>query len=383
VALKLTGGWAAVVLLAVSIFIVGTSELVIAGILPSIAADLDVSIAQAGYLVTAYALSFAVVTPLVALGVGGRERKPLLLGCLVVFGLGNALSIVAPSFPALMVARVVSAASAGVFEVVATAAAAALVPAHQRGRAIALVISGFSVALLVGVPLGTLFGLAWGWRSPFWALFVLGVVALVGIALLMPHVPRQPGQHTARELLGRADVLGALGGTALAFMGVYITTTYLAPFLEDVTGVPPEAVAFVLLLLGLGSVVGNAIGGHTADRYGTRPTVLASGAIMALGLGAVSLFGPLAVGTILAFAIFGTATGVFVPAQQTRLVALAPTAPEFALAANLSSLNVGIAVGAAIGSVVVDRGGLPMLGYLGAGVVLLAVALTAGTTSRS
>jgi predicted MFS family arabinose efflux permease len=245
------------------------------------------------------------------------------------------------------------------------------------------VVSGFSVALLLGVPLGTLVGLAWGWRAVFVALLALGLVVLVGILVFMPRVARERAQQTPRQLLGRPEVLGALGGTALAFMGVYITWTYVAPFLEEVTGLPAQAVAGVLLLLGLGSVVGNAIAGHTADRYGARPTVLVSGSVMALGLAGVSLFGQQPLATISAFAVFGTATGVFVPAQQTRLVALAPKGPDFALALNLAALNLGISVGAAIGSGIVDRGGLAVVGYASAVVAALAVGLTAGTTARS
>jgi MFS transporter, DHA1 family, inner membrane transport protein len=380
------GGWPAVGLLGIGTFIVGTSELVIAGILPVVATDLGVSIAAAGYLVTAYALSFAVATPMVALGAGGRERKPMLVGCMAIFVVGNSVAVLAPSFAVLMLARVVSAAAAGVFEVVATAAAAALVPTHQRGRAIALIVSGFSVALLVGVPLGTLIGLGWGWRATFAALLVLGLVAVVGVQALMPVVPRTAAEHSwasPRQLLAQPDVLRSLGAMALAFTGVYIATTYLAPFLEEVSSLPPQAVAGVLLLLGLGSVLGNLIGGHASDHFGTRPTLLASAVVMALGLAALSLFGPFAVATIVSFAIFGIATGVFVPAQQARLVSLAHGAPEFALAVNLAALNVGISLGAAIGSAIVDRGGLAILGYCGAAVAVVAVGLVAGTTSRA
>ncbi|HEY3059203.1 MAG TPA: MFS transporter [Chloroflexota bacterium] len=380
------GGWAAVALLGIGTFIVGTSELVISGILPVIADDVHVSIASAGNLVTAYALSFAIATPLVALTIGQQARKPLLMACMAIFAAANVLATIAPGFVALMGARILAAAAAGVFEVVATAAAASLVPEHQRGRAIALIVSGFSVALLVGVPLGTLVGLTWGWRTVFMALFVAGALATLGTTLLIPPIARDPKRHeqeSPRQLLKRRAVLGSLSSTALAFLGVYITATYLAPFLEDITGLPAEAVAGVLLLLGLGSVLGNAIGGHASDSWGTAPTLLASGVVMTLGLGGVSLLGAVPWATIAAFALFGTATGVFVPTQQARIVALAPAAPEFALAVNLAALNVGISLGAAIGSVIVDRGGLALVGYGGAVVVALAVAVVAGTTSRA
>jgi predicted MFS family arabinose efflux permease len=376
--------WAAIALLAVGTFIVGTSELGIAGILPTIATDLGVSIAAAGYLVTAYALSFALVTPIVAATTGRFARKPMVVACMAVFVLANGLAVLAPDFTWLMATRVLSAVASGVFEVVATAAAAALVPVHLRGRAIALVIGGFSVALLVGVPLGTLVGLAFGWRATFGALLVLGVVAVVGMLIFLPKVPgaEQLSNSSMLRLLRRRDILGGLGTTGLAFTGIYVATTYIAAFLEDISLLPPQAVAGVLLLLGLGSVVGNVIGGHGSDRWGMRPTLFASSVAMALGLAGVSLLGPVAMGVIAAFAVFGTATGVWVPVQQARIVTLAPGSAEFALAANLAALNVGIALGAALGSGIVDRGGLAIVGYVGGAIVVLAIGLQASTTAR-
>jgi DHA1 family putative efflux transporter-like MFS transporter len=376
--------WAAIALLAFGTFIVGTSELGIAGILPVIATDLNVSIAAAGYLVTAYALSFALVTPIVAATTGRFARKPMLVVCMAIFVVGNGLAVLAPNFAWLIVARVISAVASGVFEVIATAAAAALVPVHQRGRAIALVVGGFSVALLVGVPLGTLVGLAFGWRATFGALLVLGVLAVLGVLFLLPNVPgaEELSNSSVLRLLARRDIVVALGATALTFTGIYVATTYIAAFLEDVSLLPPQAVAGVLLLLGLGSVVGNIIGGHGSDRWGMPPILFSSSVAMALGLAGVSLLGPIAMGVIGAFAVFGTATGVWVPVQQARIVALAPESPEFALAANLAALNLGIALGAALGSGVVDRGGLAIVGYLGAGIVVLAIGLQASTTSR-
>jgi MFS transporter, DHA1 family, putative efflux transporter len=373
--------WAAVGMLAVATFVVGTSELVIAGVLPVVAGDLRINVATAGYLVTAYAMSFAVATPLVAAGVGGVSRRAMLVGCLAVFVVGTALSAVAPTFEWLLVSRVVTAAAAGVFEVVATAAAATLVQTSQRGRAIALVVAGFSVALLIGVPIGTLIGNAWGWRATFGVLLAPALLVAFGIAVWLPAVPRL--QPAALSILRAPGLIPALAATGLVFCGTYIATTFIAVLLEDISGLTPDGVAGVLLLLGLGSIVGNAFGGYAIDHWGSERSSLAGGLGAALALGLLSFGAPLAVVALAACTIMGTSLGVFVPAQQARLVHIGGAAPELSLALNLATLNAGISLGAAVGSALVDRGGLAVLGYVGAVVGMLAVALVAGTTSRT
>ena len=373
--------WAAVGMLAVATFVVGTSELVIAGVLPVVAGDLRISVATAGYLVTAYAMSFVVATPLVAAGVGGVSRRGMLVACLAVFVVGTTLSAVAPTFEWLLASRVVTAAAAGVFEVVATAAAATLVPTSQRGRAIALVVAGFSVALLIGVPIGTLIGNAWGWRATFGVLLAPAVLVAFGIAVWLPAVPRL--RPAALSVLRAPGLISALAATGLVFCGTYIATTFIAVLLEDISGLTPDGVAGVLLLLGLGSIVGNALGGYAIDHWGSERSSLAGGLGAALALALLSFGAPSAGVALAACTIMGTSLGVFVPAQQARLVHIGEAAPELSLALNLAALNAGISLGAALGSALVDRGGLAVLGYVGAVVGLLAVALVARTTSRT
>ncbi len=372
--------WAAVWVLALGTFVVGTSELVMAGVLPVIARDLDIPVASAGYLVTAYALSFAVVTPIVAARLGGKVPKRLMLGgALGVFVLGTALSAGAPNYATLMLARVITAAAAGVFEVVATAAAASLVPPQQRGRAIAVVVAGFSVALVFGVPLGTLVGNAFGWRASFGALFVPALLVAVGVWLWVPTLQaseQKPLRYT-RELLA------ALAATALVFCGNYAGTTFIAVLLEQISGVPPTGVAVALLLIGLGSIVGNALGGFGIDRWGVRGSALVGAIGMGLALWALWLLAPRAELALASCLILGAFAGVFVPAMQAKLVRIGRGAEEFALALNLAALNVGISGGAALGSAVVDRGGLASVGYVGGAIGLLAVALLRGPTSEA
>lgn len=377
----------ALVLLAVGTFTVGTSQLVIAGILPLLAIDFDVSVETAGWLVTAYALAFAIVTPLVSVRTGRLPRRKVLLACMAVFVLGNLTAVIAPSFGVLLLARAAVAVVAGVFEVVAVATAASLVPERHRGRAIAVVVSGFSVAMVVGVPVGTLIGLALGWRALFGVLAALGVGATVGLWMILPGIVttnlggREPVR--ARDLVRQPAVRTALLTTGLVFTGAYTTCTYIAPFVENVTGLSGQSVAGVLLLIGVTSSVGTVVGGLGTDRVGPSRMLLASFVTLTVGLAALSVFGGWASGVIVAVGLWGLAMGVFVPTQQSSLVALAPAGVDVALSLNLSALSLGVALGAAVGGAIIEHGGLASLGHVGAAIITLALALLLRQHPRS
>lgn len=373
-------------LLALGTFTVGTSELVIAGILPTVAADLRVSVAAAGQLITAYAAGFGFGAPVLAAATSRLPRKPLLVTLLALFSLGNVAASVAPDYVSLMVLRVVIAGLAGTFEVVATTAAAALVPAEQRGRAIALVIGGFSVSLVIGVPLGTLVGVAFGWRATFVGLALLGTIATAALAWLLPQVEGGQTQNLleALPLLKSPALLLAFATMAAVMGGQYVVSTYLAPFLESQAGMDGFGVAAVLFLAGASSTAGNAVGGVAADRFGTGKTGLVSAVALALGLVLYSALGRSALGATVAVAFATFAIGCFIPAWQLRLVTLAPGAADLALALNLSALNAGIALGAALGGLLVDTGHLANLGYVGGAIIALAILpLSAGLRARS
>lgn len=366
-------------LLALGTFTVGTSELVIAGILPLIAADLGVSVALAGQLVTGYALGFGLGAPVLAALTARWPRRPLLVGLLLVFAVANLLAALPTPYVPLLAGRILAASAAGTFEVVATTMAAALVPPSQRGRAIALVVGGFSVALVVGVPLGTLLGQAVGWRAPFAALALLGLLVAGACAWLLPSLgggarPLDAAPVSWLALLRRRAVALGLLAMGLLFTGQYVVGTYYAPALMERAGIDGRGVAAMLLLAGGASVLGNVVGGYGADRWGVGPTATGGTLGLAVALVAFSLAGGSPVGAGLAIGLGGIAIGAFIPAWQYRLVRLAPEASDLALALNLSALNAGIALGAALGGLLVDRGGLPRLGLAGGLIVLLALA---------
>ncbi|WP_104482940.1 MFS transporter [Actinokineospora auranticolor] len=376
---------AALLALAIGAFGIGTTEFVIVGLLPDVALDLGVSIPSAGLLVSGYALSVVVGAPLVT-ALGARlPRKALLVGLMVVFILGNVVCAVAADYPVLMVGRAVAALCHGAFFGIGSVVAAAVVAPHRQAAAIALMFSGLTAANVLGVPMGTLLGQHLGWRSTFWAVSALGVVGVLGVALLVPRQPR-PETGLRRELavFRRPAVWLALAVTTFGFGGVFAAFTYLAPMMTEVSGFGAGAVGWLLVLFGVGSCVGNVLGGRAADRA-LLPTTYATLGLLAvvLVLFAVTVGAPFTAAVTIA--LLGTVGFATVPALQMRVMRAADGAPALASAANIAAFNLGNALGAWLGGVVVDAGlgwRAPNLVGAGLSVLGLAAALWSGALDR-
>ncbi|MFC3835464.1 MULTISPECIES: MFS transporter [Deinococcus] len=358
--------------LALGNFAVGTSGLVLAGILGLLAADLDVPLGTAGTVITAYALTYAVSAVLLSGVTGHLPRRTLLIAGLGLFTLGNVAAAVAPSFGVLLLARAVSAVGASVFTPVASGVAAALVPPELRGRALALVFVGIPVATVLGVPLGTWIGGAFGWRTAFWLVVAVGVLALAGVAALVRPVVTPPAASPWRTLLRRPALVRALLVTGLLYLGQFAVYPYLVSALRGVTGLDAGGITGILLLFGVAGLLGNALGGRLTDVW-SGPGTLRSGLILT----AASLLAlPLVLGhgwsvAVVAFA-WGAGSLLVNPPQQSHIVDLAPGAAGVALALNASALYVGQALGAPLGGAFAGNH-LTQLGYVGGGVVLLAL----------
>ncbi|MEV0521999.1 MFS transporter [Streptomyces sp. NPDC050439] len=255
-------GRAALAALALGAFVIGTAELVVVGVLHLIADDLHVSVGSAGLLVTAYALGIAFGGPLATALTIRRGRRQVLAGTLVVFLAGNLLALVSTAFGLLIVARTLTGTVHGLFIGVASAVAAGLVPAERRGQAVSMVFGGIAVSTVLGVPLGTLVGQAWGWRAAFAGILALAVVALVAVLLWVPPVSGGgSGGLAAQARHAFAPRVLAVLGTGLLLMGGQFTAfTYLAPYVEDVTHVPGAAVSAFLLIFGVASAAGRSQG---------------------------------------------------------------------------------------------------------------------------
>ncbi|MBT2768545.1 MFS transporter [Stenotrophomonas sp. ISL-67] len=373
----------ALLALTLGAYAIGTTEFVIVGLIPTIAADLGVSLPSAGLLVSLYALGVAVGAPVLTALTGRVPRKTLLVALMVLFTLGNVIAWMAPSYGSLIVARVLTGLAHGVFFSIGSIIATSVVPKEKAASAIAIMFTGLTVALVTGVPLGTFIGQHLGWRATFLAVAALGVIALIGSLLFVPRnlqrsEPATFGQQLS--VLAQPRLLLVYAITALGYGGTFLSFTYLASILQDVTGFSPNAVSGVLLVYGVSVAIGNLWGGRLADRRGPIPALKLIFGLLALVLFALTFTAHntwLVLLTVLALGAvaFGNVPGlqVYVVKQAQRF---APQAADVASGLNIAAFNVGIAMGASLGGLVVDHLGLMHTPWLGALVVLGALGLT-------
>jgi predicted MFS family arabinose efflux permease len=348
--------------LALGAFAIGTDLFVIAGILPGVAGDLDTSIPAAGQLVTVFAIAYAVLSPALTVALGRVERRRLLVAALGLFTAANVITAAAPVFPVALMARVAAAAGAGLFTPTATVMAAGMVREELRGRALATITAGLSTAQVVGVPIGIAVGNVASWRATFALISVLGAAAALGVAGFLPRIPA-PSTAGLRSRLGVARRPGMMPVLALTSFGLaagFITFTYLAPVVRHTFGLGPLALSPLTFLFGLLGVGGNLLGGWLADRAGGDRAALVSllGTVLGLGLfaAAATLAGWVARWEVWSVALTGFVVwGVFgwglVPAQQHRLLTLAPDAAQVAIALNSVAIYAGITLAGAMGGV--------------------------------
>ncbi|WP_199103921.1 MFS transporter [Aquitalea sp. ASV11] len=369
--------------LTLSAFAIGTTEFVIVGLIPTIAASLHVSLPSAGMLVSLYALGVAIGAPVLTALSSRLPRKTLLLTLMALFTLGNLLAWQAPAYGTLAIARVLTGLTHGVFFSIGSTIATSLVPRQKAASAIALMFSGLTVALVTGVPLGTFIGQTFGWQTTFLAVSGLGLTALAGSWLL---VPDNIARTAPASLLGQFSVLGkprlllVYAMTALGYGGSFIAFTYLAPMLEQVSGFKASATGVLMLVYGISVAVGNVWGGRLADRKGPVRAlqIIFAGLALALVLLALTASSQwLVVLTILLWGAvaFGNVAGLqlYVVQQAQRD---APHAVDVASGLNIAAFNLGIAFGAWAGGLIVEAMGIMATPWIGALIVLLALALT-------
>lgn len=354
--------------LTISAFAIGTTEFVIMGLLPEVATNLGVTLSAAGMLVTGYALGVFVGAPLVTATTGRLPRKTLLVALMVVFVIGNLLCALAPGYGMLMLGRVVASFAHGAFFGVGSVVATSLVSKEKQASAIALMFTGLTVANVLGVPFGTWLGQMYGWRATFWAVTVIGVMALAATALLVPRSQGGEQADFGRELrvLARPQVMLGLLMTVLGFGGVFAAFTYIAPILTDISGFPPAAVSPILLLFGVGLVIGNLFGGKLADRK-LMATLVGSMAALAIVLVLFGLTNEYKIASIIGVGLMGMAAFATVPPLQMRVLEKATGAPNLASSANIAAFNLGNAAGAWLGGLTIDHGpGLHAVPYVAA-----------------
>ncbi|CAN5782938.1 MFS transporter [soil metagenome] len=373
----------ALMALTVSAFAIGTTEFVIVGLIPTIAAQLQVSVPSAGLLVSLYALGVAIGAPVLTALTGKVPRKMLLLALMALFTAGNLLAWEAPNYESLIVARVLTGLAHGVFFSIGSTIATGLVPKDKAASAIAIMFTGLTVALVTGVPLGTFIGQHFGWQATFLAVSLLGMIAFAASAIFVPaNMKHTPPASLAQQVkvLGEPRLLLVYAKTAIGYGGSFIPFTFLAPILQEVSGFSSGAIAWVLLVYGVSVAAGNIWGGRLADKLGPVPALKIIFALLAAVLLLFTFtahYKWLALLTVLAWGAvaFGNVPGlqVYVVKQAERYT---PQAVDVASGLNIAAFNLGIAGAAWAGGLIVTHLGLMHTPWIGALVVLAALALT-------
>jgi predicted MFS family arabinose efflux permease len=370
---------------ALGTFAIGTEGFMIAPLLPSLAQDLSVSLTAAGQLVTAFTLAYALSSPILTAVTGSIGRRNLLIGSIIAFGAANLLAALAVNYWMLMAARILLAFSAGLYVPNANALAGAVVESHHRGRALAVVTGGTSIAVALGVPISALVGHAFGWRTTF---VIVGGLSLLATMGLLFGLDRTVGAGlpvaTLRErfaALSHKPLLLALFVTLLWATGAYAVYTYLAAFLAPM-GIAGADVGIVLFVWGVSAALGVTFGGVLNDRFGSRRVILTSLALLVTAFltmsASVHLLSPAAarIPVLAAIVVWGLAAWSFFPAQQARLLSEAGVKlASVTLSLNASFMFAGFASGAALGAAMISRGSPADLGWVGAACVAAAFGL--------
>jgi len=365
--------------LSVSAFAIGVAEFLVVGVLPAIARDLAVSLEMAGALVSWYALALALGTPLLVIGLSRLPHKAVLLGLLTLFLTGNVLAALSGNYGVLLVGRVITAVAHGAFFAIGATVASSLAPHGQSGRAIAVMLAGLTLAMVIGVPLGSLLGNQQGWRLPFFAVAILAVCGLLAILRWLPaNLPGGGGGTIGTQLaaLRNPAILTMMLLTTLGFGGSFATFTFITPILTNVTGFSAATASILLIVFGSATFIGNLTGGQLISRFGWQRTLQILLILLALTDVVLALTLSFQWVTIIMLFIWGVCAFGMSPVLQAGMLATAerytPTAIDFASGLNISAFNIGISLGAFVGGMLVSQGLIASTPWVGVIAAILA-----------
>ncbi|TRZ40569.1 MFS transporter [Niallia circulans] len=373
----------AIFLLALGAFGVGTGEFVVSGILEIVSDELDVSISVAGQLVTVYALSHAFGALVLVMLTSKYERKKILTFSMIIFIVGNIVAFLSSSFIVLVLSRIVMAMSGGLYFVVATNYAAKLALPEKQGSAIATIITGFTVSLVLGVPIGTFIATYIDWRYIF--LFI-AAVTLVSLLLLAKLLPKLAGNSTISLkqqliLVGDKQIISSLCTTVFWILGYTMVFAYIAPLLSNLGGFSTEQISTALFVLGVFAFIGSRIGGYAVDKRGPVRAISLSLILHSIILIVFTSVATSMIGILIALMIWGASAWITTPANQFYLISLKPQSSEIVLSFNTALMNIGMTLGALIGGLVIKYTSVINLGWIG-GVTVLIALLTAVNSFR-
>lgn len=364
--------------LAIGAFAIGTTEFSPMGLLPNIANDLGISIPTAGMLITGYALGVMLGAPFMTLWFGGFARRNALIFLMAIFTVGNLLAAFSPSYMSLLGARLITSLNHGAFFGIGSVVAASIVPAHKQASAVATMFMGLTIANIGGVPLATWVGQNIGWRMSFLAISLLGVITMLALWKALPQgmVAQKPNVKAELKVLTRTPVILALLTTVLGAGAMFTLYTYIAPSLAEFTHASPTFITFMLMLIGVGFSIGNHLGGRFAD-LSINKTLIGFLVLLIVMMVTFPILAQSQIGAAIALVIWGAATFALVPPLQMRVMSVAHEAPGLASSVNIGAFNLGNAVGAAAGALVLDLGwgysAVSFAGALLAGLALLLV----------
>ena len=369
----------AIYALAVGAFGIGTTEFVVMGLLIEMARDFNVSITGAGHIITVYALGVVLGAPLLTPFLSRLPRRPVLIGLMMLFTVGNIACALAGSLWQILLARLFTSFAHASYFGIGSVVAADLAPEGKKSSALSTMFLGATIANVIGVPAGTWLGHLYGWRASFYAVTLIGVLATLATAIFIPKLTRaltSPDLLAELRVLRQPEMIRSFAVTVLGFGGTFTAFTYIAPFLTQITALPEYFVSPLLVLFGLGMVVGNPIGGMLADRNTAQALRLTLGALAAVLLLLVPFaHNPYAVSALMF--LFGAAMFATISPLQTQILEKGYGAPTLAAACNIAAFNLGNAIGAWVGGIVISSGiGLAMVPAFGALITLAGLTIT-------
>ncbi|MBS4191975.1 MFS transporter [Bacillus sp. FJAT-49705] len=346
-----------VYLLAIVSFVVGMVELIIGGLLDLVAEDLNVSLGQAGFLMTIFSIAFAIAAPILLTVTQKVERKRLTLISLFVFFVGNVVAVFSPYYSILLIGRIISASSGSLLIALCLTMVSSIVEEKYRARAIAVVFMGVSASLVLGIPIGLMLGNAFGWRAPFVMISFLTLVSMAGVHFFLGNIPPKPAIPIGiqlRTLKNRKILLVQL--TSLIFLAGHLTFYgYLTPFLKLEMGLDGTWVSIVYFVFGIAAVAGGGIGGMLADRFGTKSTILSVTILFGLSMFLIPFTTDSLPIFLFLLGIYSMLSWAITPAVQSYLIELSPEASDIQQTLNNSAVHIGIAFGSLIGGVVIEQ----------------------------